>query len=104
MLRGSSKNESIIGIKRCGKVDWLILINYLVFSICITVWAVNKARKEQLLKQQSKSRMMDDNIEYGGKKLRKLLTAAFVGGIVNALGLGGGVIFNPMLFSMGMCP
>ena len=32
------------------------------------------------------------------------MTGAFTGGIVNSLGLGGGVVFNPLLFSMGMCP
>ena len=27
-----------------------------------------------------------------------------MGGMVNAFGLGGGVIFNPMFIEMGLCP
>ena len=44
LLRGSPKRESIIGIQKCGKVDWIIVINYLVFISCMTLYAVTKVR------------------------------------------------------------
>ena len=47
---------------------------------------------------------MTDEIVYSGKNLQKILFFAFVGGMVNAFGLGGGVIFNPMFIEMGLCP
>ena len=47
LLRGNKLSKSIIGIQRCGKVDWLISANYALFSICLTIWAVNRTRKEQ---------------------------------------------------------
>ena len=73
------------------------------FSVCIITWAVKRARREQQLKAQSGRPNIDD-IEYSNKNLRSLLLAAFAGGVVNALGLGGGVIFNPLLFNLGMVP
>ena len=47
---------------------------------------------------------MTDEIIYSGASLNRILFCAFFGGIVNALGLGGGVIFNPVLIEMGICP
>ena len=47
---------------------------------------------------------MQDDIVYSGSSLRKIIFCAFSGGIVNALGLDGGVIFNPMLIEMGLPP
>ena len=44
------------------------------------------------------------DIEFNSSNLKKLMAGAFAGGIVNAIGLGGGVIFNPLLFNMGVCP
>ena len=46
LIRGSPRRESIIGIEKCGKVDWLILINYCLFIICMTTYAVIKVKKE----------------------------------------------------------
>ena len=47
---------------------------------------------------------MTDEIVYSGASLNRIMFCAFFGGIVNALGLGGGVIFNPMLLHLGICP
>ena len=46
VLRGNKDQESLIGIKRCGKEDWLIIANYTLFSACLTLWAIGRARKE----------------------------------------------------------
>jgi uncharacterized membrane protein YfcA len=45
------------------------------------------------------------DLVFEGKTLRNVLTLGFVGGwVAGALGLGGGVIFNPLLLSMGVPP
>ena len=42
---------------------------------------------------------------FEGKTLRNVLTLGFFGGwVAGALGLGGGVIFNPLLLAMGVPP
>ena len=45
-----------------------------------------------------------NDIQFNNKNLRTLMGGAFVGGLVNSLGLGGGVIFNPLLFNLGVQP
>jgi len=37
-------------------------------------------------------------------KLARLLVGSALGGIVGAMGLGGGVVFNPCLLSLGVPP
>ena len=46
LLRGSPRRESIIGIEKCGKADWIITITYIILIVSMTIYAVNKARKE----------------------------------------------------------
>lgn len=46
---------------------------------------------------------MDSDLLFRGKILRNVLGLGFGGGwVAGALGLGGGVIFNPLLLSMGV--
>ena len=83
----------------------MILFNYCVFSACITIYAVSKARKEHLIKEASGRPVSNaDNIDLSDKNLKMLMLGAFGAGLVNSVGLGGGVIFNPLLIGMGMCP
>ena len=71
----------------------------------MVLFAVNKVRKEDQVKKKVGHPVLNSNeIDFSGKNLRKLMAGAFAGGIVNSLGLGGGVIFNPLLFNLGMCP
>ena len=46
----------------------------------------------------------DGELELTGVKMSKLLIGSILGGIVGAMGLGGGVVFNPVLLSLGVPP
>merc|ERR1711907_267838 len=47
--------------------------------------------------------LCDSDLVFEGKVLRNVLCLGFTGGwVAGALGLGGGVIFNPLLLSMGV--
>lgn len=49
--------------------------------------------------------MVDSDLVFEGKILRNVLSLGFGGGwVAGALGLGGGVIFNPLLLAMGVPP
>jgi uncharacterized membrane protein YfcA len=49
--------------------------------------------------------LVDGDIKFVASNILKLVFFAFIGGWVSgALGLGGGVIFNPLLLSMGVPP
>lgn len=49
--------------------------------------------------------LVPSDLVFEGKVLRNVLGLGFGGGwVAGALGLGGGVIFNPLLLSMGVPP
>jgi uncharacterized membrane protein YfcA len=49
--------------------------------------------------------IVDSDLVFSGKVLRNVLFLGFMGGwVAGALGLGGGVIFNPLLLAMGVPP
>jgi uncharacterized membrane protein YfcA len=49
--------------------------------------------------------LVPSDLVFEGKVLRNVLFLGFGGGwVAGALGLGGGVIFNPLLLSMGVPP
>lgn len=49
--------------------------------------------------------MVDSDIRFNCKQTSKILSLGFVGGfLAGAFGLGGGVIFNPVLLTMGLPP
>ena len=71
----------------------------------MTLFAVNKVRCEERLKRDVGHPVLDANdIKFNNKNLKKLMGGAFLGGIVNSLGLSGGVVFNPLLINMGVQP
>lgn len=63
-------------------------------------------RDEQALKTKyGKINIVESDIEFTNKNLIILTWLGFMGGILaGALGLGGGVIFNPVLLTMGLPP
>jgi uncharacterized membrane protein YfcA len=49
--------------------------------------------------------LAESDLVFEGKTLRNVLSLGFMGGwVAGALGLGGGVIFNPLLLAMGVPP
>jgi uncharacterized membrane protein YfcA len=46
----------------------------------------------------------EGELELSGENLIRLLMGSVLGGIVGAMGLGGGVVFNPCLLSLGLPP
>ena len=51
-LRGSRKTPSIIGITKCGQMDWSILGAFLVISFALSYYGVLTNMREQALKEK----------------------------------------------------
>lgn len=104
-LRGNSKAPSVVGIKRCSPLDWIIQLLYIGVCLICTSLAIKIVKKEQALKTKLGKGMVESDLRFQGNTLLKLVIFAFLGGWVSgALGLGGGAIFNPLLLSMGVPP
>jgi uncharacterized membrane protein YfcA len=104
-LRGSNNFESVLGISKCGAVDWTLVGSLVLIMFIFSYIGVKINKKEQALKMKVGRGRGPSDLTFTGKQLLSLCFFAFVGGWVSgALGLGGGSIFNPLMISMGIPP
>mmetsp|Transcript_34661 Transcript_34661/g.33849 ORF Transcript_34661/g.33849 Transcript_34661/m.33849 type:complete len:221 (+) Transcript_34661:1001-1663(+) len=105
LLRGSKNFPSIVGIVRCSIVDWSIQFCFLLLCVFMIISSVRRVQFEQRLKKEFGEGLVEGDIEFNTANLTKIVVFSILGGWVSgALGLGGGVIFNPLLLSMGVPP
>lgn len=103
---GSSSTKSIIGVKSCSRGYWAIYASFIFICACATVYAIRIAKREQNLKvQYGNVNIVESDLLLTRKSLASLCFLGFFGGLVaGAFGLGGGVIFNPVLLALGLPP
>lgn len=72
----------------------------------MAILAVRMLRNEQALKlKYGNINLVESDIVLTNKNITILILLGFMGGMLaGALGLGGGVIFNPVLLAMGLPP
>ena len=103
-LRGSRKTPSILGIQKCGTIDWSIFFSFVVIAFTLSYIGVRINMREQALKEKGGVTCATD-LKYRGRPLFYLLFFAFIGGWGSgAFGLGGGSVFNPLMIELGVPP
>ena len=97
LVRGSPKNKSIIGMDTCGAASWSLLFGFIILCGLVTWYNVKQVRREVLLKRRHEA-LCDSDIDVTDRKtLAYILVMSFIGSFLgNALGLGGGFIYNPV--------
>ena len=101
---GSKSRLSIFGWK-CGSTwTWVIQAVFVVECALVTAFALRLDICEQ--KHKIKYHLVaDEEFEYNFKNIVKLIIIGVIGGMLaGGLGLGGGVIFNPALLTLGYQP
>ena len=95
-----------IVLTKCSEGDWLTIVAFFFVMILTLYFAVKIVAKEQLLKKKYNDiNLVPSDLVFTGDVLRNVSLLGFGGGFVaGALGLGGGVIFNPYLIGMGVPP
>ena len=102
-IEGSNKVPSFIGIQRCSLWYWVsfgvyIFITLIFVKLAISYILVKVRRKKELLPDY-KSEVME-NVE---NRLGYVVSIGIFAGIVSSsLGIGGGMITNPVFFGLGM--
>ena len=97
LIRGSPKNDSIVGLDKCGATSWSLMVGFIVFCLLITWLNVRAVQKEVSLKQKYGKTCQSDIDVNDSRTLAYILIMSFVGSFLgNALGLGGGFIYNPV--------
>ena len=97
LLRGSPKSDSIVGMNTCSAESWSLLVCFIILLLVITWYSVREVRKEMTLKSKYGALCDSDIGVHETKTLVYMLAWSFVASLLgNALGLGGGFIFNPV--------
>lgn len=104
LMRGSKKNPSIINIQKCGTLDWALLFGAIIFYVGVFYTNVLRVQRQEHIKKVAKVGVHEGDISFEGDQLLKLAFAGVGGGLASAVGLGGGVVFNPILIGMGVQP
>lgn len=104
-LRESHKENSLVKIERCSPEDWMLLSFFIVVATVITVVCIMKLKASYKQKLRVGYTFTNGDIKWENNIILQMLFTALVGGILSGMvGLGGGVIFNPLLLEFGVNP
>ena len=99
-------DKSPVSFETCGVGDWVSTAVFFIIMLLFVVYASRRIGREQELKRKyGNVNLVESDLIFQGAVLKKVLGLGFGGGwVAGALGLGGGVIFNPLLLAMGVPP
>ena len=95
-----------MALERCSAGDWTAVCIFCVAMAIIVHISTSVVAYEQDLKRRYGGiNLAESDLIFTGNTLYIVLMLGFFGGwIAGALGLGGGVIFNPILIAMNVPP
>ena len=101
LLRGGKGISSLIGIRSCSLLSWTI---FLVGQLaCFGL--VARLYFDSLKRKKYKESSVESSSHFALKMFRPIiLQAYFAGALAGTLGMGGGIVINPMLLGMGLDP
>ena len=105
LIEGSNKVPSFFGIKKCSFFYWVCFLIYVGIALYFVRYSIDKvyehiAKKKNLI-PNFKSEVID-NVE---RHLWYVVSISIIAGIVSSsLGIGGGMITNPVFSGLGMDP
>ena len=105
LIEGSSRVPSFFGIQRCSLWYWVIFGIYVLITLCFVKVAISyvlkKVRRKKELLNDYNSEVME-NVE---NHIAYIVSIGIFAGIVSSsLGIGGGMITNPVFSGLGMDP
>jgi len=105
LLKGSNKGSSIIGVQSCSPVYWILSFAPLPFLVIVTAVIAYTIIKMHIRKQAC-----GYNFKQGDMKWTPVTTffmtliSFFAGILAGLLGIGGGVLFGPVMLEYGVLP
>lgn len=98
--------EAYIGhIKRFGFIDTLLCLIFLGSCLFLLLWSIKIIKHEYLLKKTVKYEFIDTDVQWESNIIFKMSTISSFGGLMASLvGLGGGVVYNPLMLEFKVHP
>ncbi|CAM6093319.1 unnamed protein product [Calypogeia fissa] len=104
VLRGSKENQSILGIQACGFGYWILTLSQIPLAFGITAWTMKRLRENHGSRLSSEF-TQEDGFVLTPESCMLLAWMALLAGLLGGLlGVGGGMIINPLLLTVGMIP
>lgn len=105
ILRGSRRAPSLVGIKTCSWIDWTIYGFTVLFIIAMTVYGSIYLKRLYIRKVRTHYEFKKGDVHWTVKKILIMIFIGFIAGLISGgLGLGGGVIYNPLFLELGISP
>ena len=105
LIEGNSKLPSFLGIRKCSFLYWLTFLIYIGISIYFINLAITKVKEHIYLRKSIDPKFTSEVIEKVEENTNHVIFMAIIAGIVSSsLGIGGGMITNPVFASLGLDP
>ncbi len=105
IFRGSKGFPSVIGVDKCSGADWAILVVYLVLMSGIPFYSRYIVFKEQEHKKSIGWDLGEREVIFKPKGFYTLCAFSAGTGLISTLiGIGGGIIFGPVMGRLGFTP
>lgn len=105
LIRGGRTIKSIVGIQECSPLSWVILLQCQIF--CITLSLLSYYNNEEIFKIRDRELALkvelEEHEEFPHHARMKLIVNSYLAGIIaGCIGVGGGLIMNLYMLSLGM--
>lgn len=100
---GSSPNDSLLGIVKCGKDDWIIFAVLQVICVVFLILGLLVIKREYRMKTEVGYQFIEGDLKATPKNLSSMIAVSFFGSIFASFsGLGPGMVFCPALIMIGI--
>ena len=104
-LEGNARLPSFIGIVRCSLSYWGIFVSYILISLLFLQIAYSMVKSHMEKRKQIDPLFKDDRMNNVSDHIIKVILVGILAGIISSMvGIGGGMITNPMFASLGLDP
>ena len=105
LIEGSNKVPSFFGIKRCSFFYWFCFLVYCGIALYFVRYSIDKVYEHIAIKKKLVPNFTSEVIDNVEKNLTYVVSISIIAGIVSSsLGIGGGMITNPVFSGLGMDP
>ncbi|CAG9334488.1 unnamed protein product [Blepharisma stoltei] len=104
-IKGGKGIDSIFGLKQCNLLYWCFMAFYLAIYLAISIYCGWKLIVKTERKISVNYDFDENDVKWELKSTVKIGSIAFLAGIgAGSLGIGGGIIMNPVLIAFGVRP
>lgn len=104
-LKGTDKFPSILNIKQCSSMYWILYFSFFFIALILTLIAIYMVHKEYQYRLSINFNYNRYDVKWNKSLFIKFPLYSFLAGtMAGMLGIGGGLILGPLLLELGLHP